>query len=68
LDASILHAVNKSDSFVRAIYGISICTDKIDASTARKASAWLKSLGVDLTEYDVEKDPEKLKEYLERSL
>jgi glutaredoxin len=32
----------------------------------KKASAYLKSLGVDLTEYDVEKDPEKNREYLEK--
>jgi glutaredoxin len=32
----------------------------------KKASAYLKSLDVDLTEYDVEKDPEKSREYLEK--
>jgi glutaredoxin len=32
----------------------------------KKAKTYLNSLGVDLTEYDVEKDPEKLKEYLDK--
>jgi glutaredoxin len=32
----------------------------------KKARTYLNSLGVDLTEYDVEKDPEKLKEYLDK--
>ncbi len=32
----------------------------------KKASAYLKSLGVDLTEHDIEKDPEANREYLEK--
>jgi len=32
----------------------------------QKASAYLNSLGVELTEHDIEKDPEKNQEYLEK--
>jgi glutaredoxin len=32
----------------------------------KKARTYLNSIGVDLTEYDVEKDPEKRREYLRK--